>query len=80
MEHNLPTRSVSLFNKVKAVPVARGSSFTAYCASKPFERQNATKALCGDWRSPRATAIVQEILDDLDVWDGFMIDIFSEVP
>ena len=54
--------SAALLRAVRAGLVARGSSLNAWCKARKIMRQNATKALVGDWKGPKATALVAKLM------------------
>lgn len=49
--------------QVKAHFVLQGSSLHAWCLANGVAPQNASKALSGKWRGPKATALIQKILE-----------------
>ena len=48
--------------RIRGAMVAKGTSFTAWCDQEGITRQNADKALLGQWKGPTATALVARIL------------------
>ena len=45
----------------------RDRSFSAYCRERGYTRQNLAAALSGRWTGPRAKALVDQVLADLDI-------------
>lgn len=48
--------------RIRGALVAQGTSFDAWCRREGITRQNAAKALLGQWTEPTATALVARIL------------------
>lgn len=48
--------------RIRGALVVQGTSFDAWCRREGITRQNADKALLGQWNGPTATALVERIL------------------
>lgn len=48
--------------RIRGALVVQGTSFDAWCRREGITRQNADKALLGQWKGPTATALVARIL------------------
>lgn len=48
--------------RIRAGFVAKGTSFTAWCEARGVKHQNARKAITGEWKGPKAAALVAEML------------------
>ena len=48
--------------RIRGALVVQGTSFDAWCRREGITRQNADKALLGQWTGPTATALVERIL------------------
>lgn len=53
--------SEKLLRCVRAGFVTQGSSLNAWCALAGVKRQNAAKALSGEWAGPKASVLVTRI-------------------
>ncbi len=58
-----PALGPDLARQVRAGFVLKGTTFNKFCLSVGTNRQNARKALLGTWKGPKATALVQQILE-----------------
>ncbi len=54
--------SISLYQRVRGGFVAQGTSFNRWCDHHGIKRQNARKALLGQWHGPKADALCQAML------------------
>jgi hypothetical protein len=61
------TPSDDLFKAVRACLILRGLSLSSYCAGRGLTRQNVTSALKGEWRGPKASVLVRDILKDCGI-------------
>lgn len=59
------TPSPELLKEVRAHLVLKESSLNAFCREHGLTRQNVTSALRGDWRGPKATLLVDKVLDGI---------------
>jgi len=57
------TTGPELYNHVRAGFTSHGTSFHRWCNENDVSRQNATTALLGGWRGPKATALIKRIID-----------------
>lgn len=55
------------FKEVRVRLLQRGLSLSAYCDQNRYTRQNLTSALKGEWRGPKASRLVQEVLRDVGI-------------
>jgi hypothetical protein len=55
------TPSSDLLKAVRGAMVTKGSSLSAACRELGVKRQNATKALCGEWRGQKADLLVNAL-------------------
>lgn len=56
-------------NLIKAGFVMQGTSLHAWCIANGVKPQNANKALKGQWKGPKATLLVQRIIEASGVSD-----------
>ena len=55
-----------LYNAVLGAFRAQGTSFASWCDDHGISRENARAALYGVWRGPKATMILERIVDGAD--------------
>ena len=58
----MPETGPQLLAEVRAAFVRKGGSLSAWCAANSVHRQNATAALKGSWKGPRAAQLVERIV------------------
>lgn len=56
--------SPELLKAVRAGLIAQGSSLSRWADEHAVKRQNLTKAVIGQWTGPRASQLVQEVVQD----------------
>ncbi len=56
------TPGPNLYAQVRAGFVRQGTSFHRWCLDNDVTRQNATLALLGGWRGPKARALLRRIV------------------
>lgn len=56
-----------LLKAVKASLILSDSSLSDWSKKNGVQRQNLTKALCGDWTGPKADRLVAKITEELRV-------------
>ena len=61
------TPSKELLKVVRAALILRGLSLSKWAELKGVKRQNLTKALDGTWTGPKASDLINEVLQDLKV-------------
>lgn len=61
------TPSERLLKEVRGAFVTKGTSLTAVCRRNNVKRQNATKALVGDWTGPKANVLVRQLLSEAEL-------------
>jgi len=54
---------IALFNAVRAAFIARGASFSGWCAENGVTRQGAVAALTGAWNGPKGRALRQRLIE-----------------
>ena len=59
------TPSTAFIKEVRARLILRGSSLSDWSRKNGVQRQNLTKALSGDWKGPKAEALIQLVKSDL---------------
>ena len=59
---NISQEAVKRQRRIRAGFVTKGTSFTAWCEARGVKHQNARKAITGEWKGPKATALVAEML------------------
>jgi len=64
---NMHTPNPELLKRVRAALVLKGSSLNAFCRESGLTRQNVSAALAGNWRGPKASALVQLILAKVEL-------------
>jgi len=62
-ENNTP--GPAFLKAVWASLVLRGSSLSEWARENGVKRQNLTKALLGEWKGPKADALVRRIVRDV---------------
>ena len=55
-----------LYNAVLGAFRAQGTSYARWCDDNGISRENARAALYGVWRGPKATIILEKIVDGAD--------------
>ena len=55
-----------LYNAVLGAFRAQGASFASWCDDHGIRRENARAALYGVWRGPKATIVLERIVDGAD--------------
>lgn len=58
----VPNKTEERQRRVRAGFVVQGTSLTAWCRARGVKHQNARKALAGEWKGPKASALIREIL------------------
>ena len=62
----VPRPSRRLYNTVLGAFRAQGTSFASWCDDQGISRENARSALYGIWRGPKATIVLERIVDGAD--------------
>jgi hypothetical protein len=55
--------SPALYAMVRAGFVRQGASLNRWCIARGISRQNARKALLGEWRGPAAARLVSRLVE-----------------
>lgn len=63
----MDTPNPELLKRVRAALVLKGTSLNAFCRKNRLTRQNVSAALAGDWRGPKASALVQLVLAKIEL-------------
>lgn len=66
-ELTLPENLEKRYKRVRAGFVGQGTSLSAWCKAHEVKHQNAHKALMLTWTGPKASALVDEILNAVGV-------------
>jgi len=56
------THKTDTAKSVRAALLLRDESLSSWSAKNGCKRQNLTKALVGEWRGPRASALVRKVV------------------
>lgn len=59
---NIPQPVLDRYWRVKAGFVSRGTTLHAWCLAEGLTRQNVTKALLEEWSGPKASQLVDRVL------------------
>ncbi len=58
------TPSPELLKAVRVRLIMRGTSLHAWASANGYRHQNVRKALIGDWRGPKAHALIKAVIKD----------------
>lgn len=67
MQSLVDTTNPDTIKAIRANLILRGSSLLAWAKENDVKRQNLCKALAGEWKGPRAQAVVAKLLADLEM-------------
>lgn len=64
---NIPDNLRERHRRIRAGFVLKGTTLQAWCIKNGVKRQNADKALLGQWNGPKARSVVQQIMADAGI-------------